>query len=164
MARNAGTGPEERGRDRLKRLDGAGAVTTRQGVMPTGRRDAVARPLRASLAGVVMLALGGCTLTPLGGSLVGADLVTLNATKKTIGDHVVSAATGRDCSVISFEKTGDYCPDKVVVDRSRVYCYRTLADVECHHIPDPYRNGNTALASPPPDIRPVPRAKGWFDE
>lgn len=157
-----------RGRDRLKRLGGAGAVTTRQGVMPTGRRDAVARTLRASLraslAGAVMLAPGGCTLTPLGGSLAGADLVTLNATKKTIGDHVVSAATGRDCSVISFEQTGDYCPDKVVVDRSRVYCYRTLADVECHHIPDPYRNGNTALASPPPDIRPVPRAKGWFDE
>lgn len=112
---------------------------------------------------IPMMALAGCT-SPLGLAAAGADVVTLNATKKTIGDHIVSAATGRDCSILSFEKDGDYCPDKVEVDRSRLYCYRTLADVECHHIPDPYRNGNTALASPPPDIRTLPRKKGWFDE
>lgn len=108
-------------------------------------------------------ALAGCT-SPLGLAVAGADVVTLNSTKKTIGDHIVSAATGRDCSILSFEKDGDYCPDKVEVDRSRLYCYRTLADVECHHIPDPYRNGNTALASPPPDIRTLPRKRGWFDD
>ncbi|GLR78413.1 hypothetical protein HUE56_13880 [Azospirillum oryzae] len=108
-------------------------------------------------------ALTGCT-SPLGLAAAGADVVTLNATKKTIGDHIVSAATGRDCSILSFEKDGDYCPDKVEVDRSRLYCYRTLADVECHHIPDPYRNGNTALASPPPDIRTLPRKRSWFDD
>ncbi len=108
-------------------------------------------------------ALTGCT-SPLGLAAAGADVVTLNATKKTIGDHIVSAATGRDCSILSFEKDGDYCPDKVEVDRSRLYCYRTLADVECHHIPDPYRNGNTALASPPPDVRTLPRKRGWFDD
>ncbi|WP_247894196.1 hypothetical protein [Azospirillum sp. B510] len=112
---------------------------------------------------IATTALAGCT-SPLGLAAAGADVVTLNATKKTIGDHIVSAATGRDCSILSFEKDGDYCPDKVEVDRSRLYCYRTLADVECHHIPDPYRNGNTALASPPPDIRTVPRGKGWFDD
>ena len=108
-------------------------------------------------------ALAGCT-SPLGLAAAGADVVTLNATKKTIGDHIVSAATGRDCSILSFEKDGDYCPDKVEVDRSRLYCYRTLADVECHHIPDPDRNGNTALASPPPDVRTLPRKRGWFDD
>ncbi|WP_255542573.1 hypothetical protein [Azospirillum sp. INR13] len=118
--------------------------------------------LAIAVAGPVV-ALAGCT-SPLGLAVAGADVVTLNATKKTIGDHLVSAATGRDCSIISFEQSGDYCPDKVEVDRSRVYCYRTLADVECHHIPDPYRNGNTALASPPPDIRTVPRRKSWFDD
>lgn len=112
---------------------------------------------------VPAMALPGCT-SPLGLAAAGADVVTLNATKKTIGDHIVSAATGRDCSILSFEKDGDYCPDKVEVDRSRLYCYRTLADVECHHIPDPYRNGNTALASPPPDVRILPRKRGWFDD
>ncbi len=153
MARNAGTG----GRNRNRWV----AATMAAGAMAVICRRLIRL---AACAALIAAPLAGCTPTPLGGALVGADIVTLNATKKTVGDHLVSAATGRDCSVISFEKTGDYCPDKVVVDRSRVYCYRTLADVECHHIPDPYRNGNTALASPPPDIKPITRAKGWFDD
>ena len=130
--------------------------------MGRGRTASMRGWLAIAVAGPVM-ALASCT-SPLGLAAAGADVVTLNATKKTIGDHLVSAATGRDCSIISFEQTGDYCPDKVVIDRSRIYCYRTLADVDCHHIPDPYRNGNTALASPPPDIRTVPRRKSWFDD
>ncbi|WP_246024144.1 hypothetical protein [Azospirillum ramasamyi] len=117
----------------------------------------------AIAAAVPVMALAGCT-SPLGLAAAGADVVTLNATKKTIGDHLVSAATGRDCSIISFEQSGDYCPDKLEIDRSRIYCYRTLADVDCHHIPDPYRNGNTSLASPPPDVRTVPRRKSLFDD
>lgn len=130
--------------------------------MGMGRTASVRGWLAMAVAAPAM-ALAGCT-SPLGLAAAGADVVTLNATKKTIGDHLVSAATGRDCSILSFEQSGDYCPDKVEVDRSRVYCYRTLADVECHHIPDPYRNGNTALASPPPDIRTVPRKKSLFDD
>lgn len=114
---------------------------------------------------VAVLPLGGCFVasTPFTVASTGADLVSLNATKKTLVDHVASAATGRDCSSISLSETGHYCPEKVMVDRSKVYCYRTLADVDCHHIPDPYKNGYTALASPPPDIKPVPKEKGWFD-
>lgn len=106
---------------------------------------------RVSVVGIVTAAalLGGCAI---------------NATKKTEVDHIVSAATGEDCSIISFYETGDYCPEKVVVDRSNIYCYRTLADVDCHFLPDPYRNGAVALASPPPVRKPVPKEKGWFDE
>ena len=115
---------------------------------------------------VAALPLGGCFGVPVAVTAAGtgAELVSLTSTKKTLGDHVASAATGRDCSSITFSETGHYCPEKVVVDRSRVYCYRTLADVDCHHIPDPYKNGYTALASPPPDIRPVPKERGWFDD
>lgn len=111
------------------------------------------------------LTQSGCTATQLTGAAVGVDMVSLNTTKKTIGDHVASGITGQDCSIISLTETGTYCPEKLVVDRSRLYCYRTLADVECHHIPDPYKNGYTALASPPPDLKPAaPKAKGWFDD
>jgi hypothetical protein len=115
---------------------------------------------------VATLPLGGCLITPAAVTVAGtgADLVSLTSTKKTLGDHVASAATGKDCSSVTFSETGHYCPEKVVVDRSKVYCYRTLADVDCHHIPDPYKNGYTALASPPPDIRPFPKEKGWFDD
>lgn len=110
--------------------------------------------------GLVLLALlplaAGCTpLGMVGGAAATVDLVSLNSTRKTLMDHAASGLTGRDCSVISFSETGEYCPEKVVVDRSDIYCYRTLADVECHHIPDPYRNGDRALASPPPVRKPA---------
>lgn len=109
--------------------------------------------------------LAGCWGAPMGaaGVIAGtADLVSLNATKKTLGDHVATGIVGRDCSAVSFEQTGSYCPEQVVVDRSNVYCYRTLADVDCHYMPDPHRNGHTALASPPP-VRKTVERKGWLD-
>ncbi len=136
-------------------MDGMRTATTRR-----RRRPAWMAVLLAS-----WLVQGGCTATQLTGAAAGVDIVSLNTTKKTIGDHVVSGITGEDCSIISLAETGTYCPEKIVVDRSRLYCYRTLGDVECHHIPDPYKNGYTALASPPPDRKPAAaKAKGWFDQ
>lgn len=130
-------------------------------------------PAGPSLPGAVLtglllaggLVLGGCAVpAAVTGTYLAAEGTSLNSTKKTLADHLVSAATGEDCSTLSFTNTGTYCPEKVVVDRSRVYCYRTLADVDCHHIPDPYKNGNTALASPAPDRRVLPRNRGWIDD
>ncbi|MCW2247407.1 hypothetical protein M2352_003041 [Azospirillum fermentarium] len=114
-------------------------------------------PVRPCAVVLALLPLaGGCTPTgAVTGAGVAVDLVSLTSTRKTVVDHVVSGLTGKDCSSVSFSETGDYCPEKVVVDRSNIYCYRTLADVECHHIPDPYRNGDRALASPPPVIKPA---------
>ncbi|WP_207458936.1 hypothetical protein [Azospirillum sp. SYSU D00513] len=108
--------------------------------------------------------LGGCAAGPVvGAAVAGAQVASLSSTKKTLDDHVASGILGEDCSTISLAETGRYCNERVKVDRSNLYCYRTLADVECHHIPDPYRNGNTALASPPPDRKTLPKAKGWFE-
>ncbi|MFD1627952.1 hypothetical protein [Azospirillum griseum] len=123
-----------------------------------------AHPSRQWLAvAALVAALPLCACSPT--TVTGVDILTLNTTRKTVGDHIASGITGKDCSLINLSETGTYCPEKVVVDRSRLYCYRTLAEVECHHIPDPYKNGTTALASPPPDIKPAgPKAKGWFDE
>lgn len=116
------------------------------------------RPPRPGLVLLALLPLAAGACTPV--SIVGvgaaaADGVSLTSTRKTLVDHAVSGLTGKDCSIVSFSESGDYCPEKVVVDRSDVYCYRTLADVECHHIPDPYRNGDRALASPPPVRKPA---------
>lgn len=110
--------------------------------------------------------LSGCWLTPLeavGVASGAAAAGSLGATKKTLTDHVATGIVGRDCSIVTFEQTGSYCPEQVVVDRSNVYCYRTLADVNCHYLPDPYKNGQTALASPPPVRTPVPAKRGWLD-
>jgi len=72
-----------------------------------------------------------------------------NVTKKMPWDHLASALTGRDCSMVSLEQSGYYCPPTIEVERPDMYCYKTLAGVDCHAIPDPYRNGNRPLASPP---------------
>lgn len=92
-----------------------------------------------------------------------ADVASLGATKKTLSDHVATGILGRDCSVVTYEQTGTYCPQEYEVDRSNIYCYRTLADVNCHYLPDPYKNGQTALASPAPVRKPVPPKRGWLD-
>lgn len=111
------------------------------------------------------LSLGGCAapvaLTAAAGT---ASLSVLNATKKMPLDHLASAMVGRDCSLVKFYEDGTYCPEPPrPIDRSRLYCYRTLADVDCHEIPDPFQNGQRALADPavlpppePPKLIPKP--------
>ena len=140
-------------------MSGKGIQGSRNRAMPTLRRIAVLSLAGGLLAGCWTPSVPMSTLTV---ATSAADFASLNATKKTLGDHVVSGIVGRDCSAVSYEQTGSYCPEQVVIDRSNVYCYRTLADVNCHYLPDPYRNGQTALASPPPERTPAPR-RGWFD-
>lgn len=123
----------------------------------------MARLYRLGILAAAALWLGACAAETVAGVGITGNIVSLNATKKTLVDHVVSGITGEDCSVISLEQTGEYCPDKVEVVRSDVYCYRTLAAVDCHYLPDPYKNGHTALASPAPVYRTLPKKKGWFD-
>ncbi|WP_431858882.1 hypothetical protein [Azospirillum sp.] len=126
--------------------------------MPTLRRTAVLTLAAALLAGCWSPKPG-----PLAAITATADVVAVTTTKKTIANHIESGITGRDCSVVSYEQTGELCPEPKVVDRSNIYCYRTLADVNCHYLPDPYKNGQTALASPPPVYKTVPPKPGWFD-
>jgi hypothetical protein len=108
------------------------------------------RTSRLPLLLLTALALGGCD--PISGTAVGVS--SLSATKKLPPDHAISAITGRDCSVVSFEQTGEYCPPPAKeIDRSDTHCFRTLGGVDCYNRPDPYHNRNQPLASPPP--RPV---------
>lgn len=122
----------------------------------TGRMRllAAAIPAAAALAGCA-----GPEATAVGAAV---SVVSLNVTKKTVTDHIASAVTGRDCSIITLNETGEYCPEQVVVDRSNLYCYRTLGGVDCHTLPDPYKNSQTSLASPPP-VRKTISQKSMFD-
>ncbi|CAK0758603.1 exported hypothetical protein [Azospirillaceae bacterium] len=95
-------------------------------------------------------ALSGCFWETVGAGAGAVTLGSLSATKKLPTDHLLSMATGRECSIVTFEQTGHYCPPNITVDRSGVYCYRTLGEVDCHQLPDPYQNGQSQLASPPP--------------
>ena len=113
---------------------------------------------RMMATGVVLLLVAGCA--PMLGLVVATPTVsamgTLPQTKKLPADHVLSSMTGRDCSAIHYEKTGEYCPAySREIDRSQITCFKTLGDVECRQQPDRYSNGERILASPPPPI-PLP--------
>lgn len=118
------------------------------------RRGTVLLSLGAGLsAGLAVLMLAGCAdpVTAVGAVGAAVTMESMTATKKLPTDHALSWATGRDCSIIHFEKEGEYCPPNPhPVDRSNMYCIKTLGDVECRELPDPFRNGDRALASPPP--------------
>lgn len=99
----------------------------------------------AGCEGVTPLAIN--SLAPLTGPTA---MLTLPQTKKLPTDHVASWITGRDCSIISYEKDGVLCPDSPKkVDISRLYCIKTLGSVECHQRPDPYYSGQQILGTPP---------------
>ncbi len=110
------------------------------------------------MAVVMAVAVTGCSANPPVATMlpwnVGTSMLTLPQTKKTPADHVMSAVTGRDCSVLHYEQDGSYCQDAPKeIDRRSLYCFKTLGGVECHQRPDPYYGNERTLASPPP--RPV---------
>jgi hypothetical protein len=97
---------------------------------------------------VTMLAALGLCVSGAGCTAVstGASVVSLMATKKTITDHVVSFATGEDCSIVAYERGDPYCVDPNVVPTTPVYhCYRTLGQIDCYETEDPFRNGHLAV-------------------
>ncbi len=97
--------------------------------------------------------LTGCS-TPFGGLALGTTLLTLPATKKLPTDHVLTWATGKDCSIIHFEKEGEYCKSyPQEVDRSKLVCTKTLGGVDCHERPDRHAGNERILASPAPPPR-----------
>lgn len=120
------------------------------------------RPATVPMTLALVVTLGGCAAPLVGGVGTAVEMESLSSTKKSLIDHAVSSARGEDCSIVQLEREGYYCKENIVVDRSNLYCTRTLGEVECHNSPDPYRNGDTALASPPPN-RVVRRDQGWAD-
>ncbi|MCP5367087.1 MAG: hypothetical protein H6907_19900 [Hyphomicrobiales bacterium] len=81
-----------------------------------------------------VLACAGCTDFALldGGAVV--------ATDKTIGDHVVSLFSGKNCSTVRAEQGFTYCEEDEPRITPAVHCYRTLGTVTCYDQPDPTRD------------------------
>jgi hypothetical protein len=97
------------------------------------------------------LLLGGCNNTFIPGWVSGTTAyaavegIALNQTGKTASDHLASMATGSDCSILDFSKTGKYCRTAAEMaqeqaEKTRPYpghCYRSRADVVCYDQQDP---------------------------
>jgi hypothetical protein len=112
---------------------------------------------------VAFALLGGCALVEGPGSMAttGVSAALLINTGKTITDHVLSYAIDEDCSMVNYEKTRHYCrewPEVTVRPEPELYCYKTLAQIECHTRPEPYGNKETLVgirpAWPAPETPP----------
>ncbi|GAB6054040.1 hypothetical protein JCM17960_28600 [Magnetospira thiophila] len=84
---------------------------------------------------VALVLLSGCS-NQFGGLEVGTVMVT----DKTVGDHVISWASGKDCSTVRWEQGMTYCKEDEPRPEAAVFCYETLGDVVCYDRPDPHAN------------------------
>ncbi len=78
-----------------------------------------------------LLGLAGCA----GGGLVAVDGVSTMATKKTLVDHAVSYASGKNCFSTRKDRGLTYCEEDEITPHMNVYCYRTLGEVTCYDRP-----------------------------
>ena len=110
--------------------------------------------MKTRLALLSLLALGGCSLaTGAPGSvpsLAGVEAVTVIGTDKTLGDHIVSFTTGKNCSTVRRQTGQTYCEEDEVVPPEEIYCYRTLGRVSCYRTPRPKSEGDTVGHTPAP--------------
>lgn len=87
----------------------------------------------AAIAGVVLL--GACSAFPPYAMINGVFLV---ATDKTMEDHVISVASGKNCSSVRAGTGRSYCEEDELNPSPSVYCYRTLGNITCYDRPDPH--------------------------
>jgi hypothetical protein len=96
--------------------------------------------LRPFVPILTALVLAGCS-EPVSYALLGANAVSLAVTEKFVGDHVMSWATGKECSALNSTRHGQYClpPDDTQtaqVPAPPQYCYRTRGAITCYPTPD----------------------------
>lgn len=67
------------------------------------------------------------------------EAISLIGTDKTVGDHVISLASGKDCSSVRSEQGKTYCKeDQIAAPKPEMYCYRNIGQVTCYEKPQPY--------------------------
>jgi hypothetical protein len=78
----------------------------------------------------LMVPLAGCdgpTLVGLGA----ASVVSLPLTGRAVPDILVSAVTGRDCSIVRLDRGLSYCAAADPAPESAPYCTRSLGQTDC---------------------------------
>jgi hypothetical protein len=86
---------------------------------------------------LVLLVLSGCgPHTPvIAAALVVATGASIPVFHRTPVDMVVSAATGRDCSVVNLDRGERYCRPAERAPETPVFCTRSLGVADCWNDP-----------------------------
>ena len=102
------------------------------------------------------LSLGACEtigVLPAAGIAATVEGVALNASGKTVSDHLVSAVTGEDCSVLRYTKNGKYCLSdaEIAAEQARLHrpydgtCYKVRGNVTCYQQADAEHTSETTV-------------------
>ena len=104
------------------------------------------------------LALAGCQAAgflPPAAIAATVEGVSLNASGKTASDHLVSAITGEDCSVLCFSLFGFFCLSFVVIAANEArlhrpyqgFCFLVRGNVACYDQADATHTSETTVYS-----------------
>lgn len=93
----------------------------------------------------------------IGGTLANLEVMSVINTKKTLGDHLATWVTGKDCSTLRAQREGAWCVDWPAppAPPQQVYCYASLARPSCYS--QPYNEGNDRLIGFVPAPTPIRR-------
>jgi len=100
--------------------------------------------IRISTAAFLAAFLSGCSFYDVMpkpimstiGNMFPIDTALIMTTDKTIADHAVSAASGKDCRTTRQEQGRTYCVEDEPNPAPEVTCYNTIGDVTCYSRPD----------------------------
>ena len=105
------------------------------------------------------LALAGCESAL--GPFAAVNVVSLTTIGRTLPDAVVSAVTGRDCSIVRLDRGETrYCEPDPVPPAAAGYCTRSLGSVDCWTTPPPGMPPPRQVADAPP-LPPQPAPERW---
>ena len=111
------------------------------------------------LISICAVGLSACAGTSTGTGMfpqmVGIEGATVVGTGKTISDHIVSFATGKNCSTVRKNTGKHYCEEDEVAVPEEVFCYNTLGEVSCYAEPRPHGEPQSNLGRIPNRMGPV---------
>ena len=114
------------------------------------------RPSRIPLLLVVLPLLAGCG--PEAPAVVGvaavASVASIPIFHRTPVDMAVSAASGRDCSVVNLDRGEHYCRPKEQPPEQPVFCTRSLGVPDCWENPARVPNNPREIADGPRSLTP----------
>lgn len=93
--------------------------------------------------------------TPLSLWIAGAEITSFAVLQRGMFDAVYSLITGKDCSVINIERRGEYCRSAVVA-QPVAFCTRSIGDVDCWTVANPYGPQRPVTDIPPPPVARTP--------
>jgi hypothetical protein len=77
--------------------------------------------------------------------MMAIDGMTVVTTGKTVSDHVISYASGKNCSTIRRQIGQNFCEEDDLSEPEEIFCYNTLGNVNCFLKPQPFGQGKKTI-------------------